>query len=119
MSNQNKPSPEQLAKQLRSFALEQYKAGELQPAYGYFDDLHQCQADEISVLKAQAAELMPLAKFAALEIEATKNEMRPTSLYRAILSGVYIGNDNGGCKLQPSVAITIQQMIIPKAPHGT
>jgi hypothetical protein len=28
-----------------------YKQGKLEPAYGYFDDLHQCQAAEIEKLK--------------------------------------------------------------------
>jgi hypothetical protein len=43
---------EQRAKQLKEFATELYKNGQLGPAYGYLDDLHQCQTDEIVSLKA-------------------------------------------------------------------
>lgn len=45
------PTKEQRAKQLKEFATELYKNGQLGPAYGYLDDLHQCQADEITSLK--------------------------------------------------------------------
>jgi hypothetical protein len=40
-----------------------------EPAYGYFDDLHQYQAAEIAQLKAQLAGLMPLAKFGAMVVK--------------------------------------------------
>jgi hypothetical protein len=49
------PTPEQIVNQLTEFATDLYKKGELQPSYGYFDDLHQCQATEIAALKSQVA----------------------------------------------------------------
>jgi hypothetical protein len=45
------PAPEQSPNPLQGNATELYKQGKLEPAYGYFDDLHQCQAAEIEKLK--------------------------------------------------------------------
>jgi hypothetical protein len=44
-------TPEKITNPLQGIATELYKQGKLEPAYGYFDDLHQCQAAEIEKLK--------------------------------------------------------------------
>jgi hypothetical protein len=79
--------------------------------YGYLDDLHQCQAAEIAALKAQIAELMPLAKFGAMvaDFQFSKDGCSEACIQdTADECGLFL---NGSSEYAPNIEATIAKIL--------